>query len=225
MRQPLAIVTLLGFLLPMAFSAGAQQVDQVDKEKLKKKAQEQAERDKDVNEKARSNRDRIDDDDDDGHVGAIVGGVAAVAVVGTLIAKTTGGDDHEVKETTVSFGSMDANKDGKLARDEFISAMSDAFESSDKNGDGKVTRDEAVAAYGDRGGKYFDALDSEKSGSISVEALERDAREAFHWADADGDGSITAAERTKATAENDAAEKKQKADPTKKAKRLLRKVT
>ena len=217
MRQYIALGTVIGLMLLAAF-AGAQE----NKEKLKKKADEQQdEKDRDLKDKARDKKD--DRDDDDSNVGAIVGGIAAAAVVGTVIVKTTGGDDEKSSETTVSFGSMDGNKDGKLSREEFGSAMSKAFAASDKDGDGSVTRAEAVAAYGDRGEKYFDALDSVKSGSITMDALDADATQAFRWADADGYGSITAAEKTAATADNAKAEAEQKANPGK-SNRLLRKV-
>jgi hypothetical protein len=110
-----------------------------------------------------------------------------------------------------------------LSLAEFQSAMSAGFTASDKNKDAAVTRDEAVAAYGDRGGKYFDALDSEKKGSISLDAH---AAQAFQWADANGDGTITAAEKATATGEHTAAEQEQKANPRGgKAKKLIRKVT
>ncbi len=223
MRQYIALVTVIGLMLSAAFNAGAQQVD---KDKLKKKAEEkQGETDRDLKDKAQDEKDdRDDDDDDDSNVGAIIGGIAAAALIGTVIVKATGGDDKKSSETTVSFGLMDGNKDGKLSRDEFGSAMSKAFASSDKDGDGSVTRAEAVAAYGDRGGKYFDALDSAKSGSITMDALDADASQAFRWADADGDGSITATEKTAATADNAKAEAEQKKNPLN-VKRLLRKVT
>jgi Ca2+-binding EF-hand superfamily protein len=227
---------MISFVL---FLAGSAFTQEVDKEKLKKKAQEQSEKNKgkdlkgkakgkdneDLKAKADAKRGDIEDEDDGGHTGAIIGGIAAAAVVGTVIAKKSGGDDDDETETTLSFGTMDANKDGKLSQDEFRGAMSKGFEASDKNGDDEVTRDEAVAAYGAQGGKYFDALDSGKAGSISMDALEKDAAEAFHWADKNGDGSITADERSKATSENAAAEKEQKANPGMKAKKLLRKVT
>jgi Ca2+-binding EF-hand superfamily protein len=102
--------------------------------------------------------------------------------------------------------------------------MNDGFTSSDKDKDGTLTREEAVAAYGDRGGKYFDALDTAKTGSIAMAALEKDAEEAFSWADADGNGSITAAEKSAATAEHTEAEAQQKANPKAKAAKLARKM-
>jgi hypothetical protein len=120
---------------------------------------------------------------------------------------------------------MDRNKDGSLSLAEFQSAMSDGFKSSDKNGDSSVTREEAVAAYGDRGGKYFDALDSKKSGSITLDALNNDAAQAFKWADANDDGTVSATERTAASGDYAAAEKEQKANPGGKARKLVRKVT
>jgi Ca2+-binding EF-hand superfamily protein len=225
MRNKTAGLAIVGLMLTVAYGAEAQ----VDKEKLKKKAEDkQAEgkhdlKKNDLKDKANSKRDEIDDDDGGSHAGAIVGGVAAAAIVGTVVAKTKGGDGDKAAETTLSFGSMDRNKDGKLARDEFQTAMSKGFQSADKNGDNTLTRAEAVDAYGERGGKYFDALDDDKAGSITMDSLEADANQAFAWADKNDDGSVTADERTTATAENAEAEKQQKAHPGKKAK-LLKKV-
>jgi len=208
--------------LSMAFGASAQ----VNQEQLKKKAGEKETEGK-RNLKAKSNstldpREQAEEDDDGANVGAIVGGVAAAAIVGTVVAKKKGGDD-KTTETTVSFGAMDRNKNGALSLDEFKSAMSKAFASGDKDGDGLLTREEAVGAYGDRGGNYFDALDTEKSGSIAMSALDQDADQAFQWADGDADGSITAAEKTAAASDNAEAEKQQRANPGKKAK-LVRKI-
>lgn len=244
MRRLIAVSTAFGFLVlggPGAFSQ-----EQADREKLKQKAQEQSiDKDK-LKGKAKSQGEDARDlkdgtkakrggdaeaEEDGGHVGAIAGGVAAAAVVGTVIAKSKGRDDEKETETTLSFGSMDANKDGKLSRDEFTKAMSRGFDASDKDKDGKVTRDEAVNAYGERGGTYFDALDGEKSGAVSLETLENDAAEAFHWADANGDGTITADEKAKAASENAAAEAEQNADVRKgqksgkKVKKLVRAVS
>jgi hypothetical protein len=234
MRQFIAVFTMFGFLLLVGPRAGAQ--EQTDREKLKQKAQEQAGGQKDLKERTKAKREvaTAEAEDDGGHAGAIAGGIAAVAVVGTVVAKSKGGpdkDDQKETETTLSFGTMDANEDGKLSQDEFLQAMSRGFDASDKNGDGKVTRDEAVAAYGERGGTYFDALDDERSGAVAMEALQNDAREAFRWADANRDGTITADEKTKAAAENAAAEEEQAADAPKagksgkKVKKLVRAVS
>jgi Ca2+-binding EF-hand superfamily protein len=236
MRSSIALSTLLAFSLLLGSAATGQQ-QQVDKEKLKKKAQEQSVDKEKLKGKARGQGDEQDlkeraetrgaevEEDDGGNAGAIAGGIAAAAVVGTVIAKTKGGDGKKDTETTLSFGSMDGNQDGKLSRDEFTKAMSKGFASSDNDKDGKVTRDEALAAYGERGGTYFDALDDEKTGAVSMETLQNDAEEAFRWADANDDGFITADERSKATTESTAAEKEQKANPAKKAKKLMRAVT
>jgi Ca2+-binding EF-hand superfamily protein len=234
MRRIVALIAVFGVVLSVSSAALAQQAQEA-KEKLKKKPQV-GEQHKDLKGKADGNRPGADqlpkgtaqgeDEDDDGaNVGAIVGGVAAAAIVGTVIAKKKGGDGKEAEES-VSFGSMDRNKDGALALAEFQSAMSDGFKAADKNGDGAVTRDEVTAAYGDRGGNYFDALDSSKSGSISMDALNEDAAQAFHWADGNGDGTISAAEKTAASGEHAAAEQEQKKSPKgAKAKKLVRKVT
>jgi Ca2+-binding EF-hand superfamily protein len=202
---------------------------QVDRDAVRERARDQ-ERNQDAQGRAqqardaKANQEEEDEDDDDGaNVGAIVVGVAAAAVVGTLLVKS-GGDDS--KEETVNYSSMDSGKDGSLSRDEFTASMSKAFGTADKDGNGSVTRDEAVAAYGDRGGKYYDALDTQNRGSITMSTLENDAKQAFDWADANGDGTITADERSKAATAHTAAEAEQKANPGKaKAIRLLKKVT
>ena len=199
MRKIVALITAIGVVLSMSFAVLAQTQQEEAKEKLKKKPHMGDEK-KDLKGKAdrsQPDADKLkgkkaeatgeDDDGDGGHAGAIVGGIAAAAIVGTVVAKKKGGDGKE-KDESVSFGSMDRNKDGSLALAEFQSAMSDGFETADKNGDSTVTRDEVVAAYGDRGGKYFDALDTQKSGSISMDALNDDAAQAFKWADANDDG-------------------------------------
>lgn len=227
MRQIGMLVTVIGFVLSVAFGAQAQ-VD--EKKKLKKKAEEkQGEQHKDLKGKAQPHRpgeQNKEDEDEGSNVGAIVGGVAATAIVGTVIAtKKGGGADDKSSEKSVNFGSMDGNKDGSLALAEFTSAMSEGFKSADKDGDGNLTRDEAVAEYSDRGGQYFDSLDSEKRGSITMDTLDADAKQAFEWADANGDGKITAAEKSAATTQHEDAEKQQKANPGKKLNRLARKVT
>jgi Ca2+-binding EF-hand superfamily protein len=223
MRKLVSLITMLGVMMFLALGAEAQ----VNRDAVREKVGER-EGNQDAQQKAQQARDaranqEEDDDDDGANVGAIVGGVAAAAVVGTLLVKS-GGDDS--KEETVNYSSMDSGKDGSLSRDEFTASMSKAFTSADKDGSGSVTRDEAVAAYGDRGGKYYDALDTQNRGSITMSTLENDAKQAFDWADANGDGTITADERSKAATAHTAAEAEQKANPGKaKAIRLLKKVT
>jgi hypothetical protein len=87
-----------------------------------------------------------------------------------------------------------------------------------------VTREEAVAAYGETGGHYFDPLDTKKSGSIQMSSLSADGEQAFKWADTNGDGTITAAERSAASTEHAAAETERKGNPKAAAKKLERKV-
>jgi hypothetical protein len=59
-----------------------------------------------------------------------------------------------------------------------------------------------------------------------MDALDDDAAQAFKWADANDDGSISAAEKATATGEHAAAEAEQKKMPKgAKAKNLVRRVT
>jgi Ca2+-binding EF-hand superfamily protein len=220
MRELVVMATVTGLLASMASAAPAQ----VERDKLKR----EAERKPHSRGKADSKLEQEErvEDDDDSNVGAIVGGVAAVAIVGKLVSKKGGDDDKSAApaaEQAVDFGSMDRDRDGALARDEFMSAMSAGFRSADKNGDGTLTRAEATATFGERGGRYFDALDSAGTGSISMAALEKDAQHAFAWADADGDGSISAAEKNAAATEHHEEERRQGLDPARKAK-LKRKI-
>ena len=54
--------------------------------------------------------------------------------------------------------------------------------------------------------------------------FDADGAQAFSWADKNGDGTITAAERGTAATEHEAAVKEQKGKPAAKAKKLMRKI-
>jgi hypothetical protein len=166
--------------------------------------------------KTGSEVERYQEEEEDGaNVGAIVGGIAAAAVVGKLVAGKGGGKDEgrgkgnaapDKAVEEASPAQIDSDKDGQYTRDEFNVALNKAFKTADGNADGTMTREEAVAAFGDRGGAYFDALDEEKTGSVKMATLESDVARAFEWADANGDGSLTAEERSEAAKELEVAE-------------------
>jgi Ca2+-binding EF-hand superfamily protein len=99
---------------------------------------------------------------------------AACAVTGPALAQTTTGMKADLDR---SFAAMDANKDGKIDRaeyDRYIAAKIDrqnsafdaGFKALDKNGDGQLSRDEAAASPPIA--SSFDALDSDRNGSLSL---------------------------------------------------------
>ena len=75
------------------------------------------------------------------------------------------------------FGSFDKNKDGKVAKAEWLvskdATQAEAFRSRDANADGAVTLPEALA-YGKKKGlakELMDAADKNKDGKLSLEEI------------------------------------------------------
>lgn len=215
MRKLIAVLTILGFIFAgvVPLSAGDNDRDKAKEraEDAKKKADREKKKneikdnegDRDKEELKDDAEDRRDDRNDDSNVGAIVGGVAVGALLGTAVAKKAGAKKAaaaKAGQTAAAPNTMDANKDGKLSRDEFASAMTAKFKAADKDGNGSLTREEAVAAYGDQGAASFDALDKGKTGSIDMPAFNANVEQTFTWADADKDGFVTEAEKAAAAA-------------------------
>jgi Ca2+-binding EF-hand superfamily protein len=239
----ISLLTVVGFILGGAPDVAAQAQrpgGNIDREAAKEKARQRTGDQKiDRNNTDLENRtDRnVDVDDDDGaNVGAIVGGIAAAAVVGKLVAGGKGGDKPAADQKGAAQQAhtqsaahhanavqIDTNRDGNFTQDEVKTAVRSAFKTGDHNADGTLTRDEAVAAFGEQGGHYFDALDSKKTGSVAMDAIDADVAHAFEWADANGDGSISSAERTAADQEQQQAEKENAKKPGS-AKKLVRKA-
>jgi len=74
---------------------------------------------------------------------ALVAGLG-LAAVGAIRAQSRGGRGIE---------RMDADKDGKVSREEWVAYYTERFESTDTNGDGFVTEKEMEAARESRGGR------------------------------------------------------------------------
>jgi hypothetical protein len=186
--------------------------------------------------KSRPNETAVDDDDDDGgNAGAVAGGIAAAAVIGKLATRGKGGDKHAAGPQGATRQAapgqqadrqvqIDANNDGMFTQDEVKQALSGAYKTADSNSDGRITREEAVAAFGEQGGTYFDALDSEKTGAVAMDTLDADIAQAFEWADANGDGSISAEERGAADQEQQEVEQEAKKNPAQAKKKLAKKA-
>ncbi len=115
------------------------------------------------------------------------------------------------------FDRLDANKDGKLTKDELPERAAERIMQADADGDGEVTKEELEAARekmgGRRGGQgqggpnqagrgqggpqagaFFERLDANKDGKLTKDELPERAAERIMQADADGDGAVTKAE-------------------------------
>lgn len=102
---------------------------------------------------------------------------------------------------------FDANKDGKLTKDEVPERMQGIFERADGNKDGVLTKEELTAAAADQqprrmeGGRpggppmdmLFRAIDKNGDGTLSKEEI-ADAPAALQSLDKNGDGKLTANE-------------------------------
>ena len=111
------------------------------------------------------------------------------------------------------FDTIDANKDGRLSKEEMHAArkagrdkhkqdMQAKFKAADTNGDGAVSKQEAEAAKLDKLTKHFDTLDANKDGKLTTEEMQASRKamhekfkgkfeEKFKAADKDGDGALT----------------------------------
>jgi Ca2+-binding EF-hand superfamily protein len=99
----------------------------------------------------------------------------------------------------------DADGDGAVTQEEFLTSPNHRFEAADADDDGIVTEDELskiVEERGVRGGmRFLEQLDTNDDGKLSLEeatqlALDR-AKRRFERADRDNDGFITAGEAGK----------------------------
>ncbi len=101
----------------------------------------------------------------------------------------------------------DANKDGKVDRAEWKAAQEARFKRLDTNGDGKLTQDELFArtpAVGSsvlptdrqaqRQSSYFQLLDADKDGVVTLAEFMAQADRNFARCDANQDGLIDTAE-------------------------------
>jgi Ca2+-binding EF-hand superfamily protein len=86
-----------------------------------------------------------------------------------------------VAAAATEFQAMDANRDGKVSREEHAAAARRMYRQMDANGDGKVTADEMDAAH-------------EKITGRAKSKDDLSAAEKIRAVDQDGDGTLTAAE-------------------------------
>lgn len=93
---------------------------------------------------------------------------------------------------TAFLGSYDANRDGKVTREEYDTVRQQRFAAADVNRDGSLSEAEYVAEFEAR-------LKQQNAGSASDDSYARSIRQAhvrFNILDTDHDGKLTAAEET-----------------------------
>ena len=107
-----------------------------------------------------------------------------------------------------SFDKMDADKDGKISRDEYLKTHDERFKKFDVNGDGYLTQEEVKETAGQmseeakkkaiqKAKMRFDAIDTDKDGKISkaewmsAHPNRPEAETVFDEIDTDGDGYLT----------------------------------
>ena len=113
-----------------------------------------------------------------------------------------GGGGNQSEEMVNTLFSFDANKDGKLSKDEVPERMQGIFARADADKDGFLTRDELTKATAtqERGGsggpppdKIFQALDANRDGALS-EAEIAGSVAALKTLDKNGDGDLSGEE-------------------------------
>ena len=94
------------------------------------------------------------------------------------------------------FRALDADRDGRVSRSEYVGFGRKLFARLDGNGDKRVTRKEArLSLRGNAGSSpanaLFARLDRDSSGSLSMGEIDRARRAAFAQLDLDRNGSLT----------------------------------
>lgn len=137
--------------------------------------------------------------------------VAALAVAVTLPSMVYASMDRkEGPRLNVEqmFEKHDANKDGKLTKDEMPEKALRMFDRVDQNKDGAVTKAEAEAAqekfqkkrherHGKFQAKMMEKFDTNKDGQVSQAEFTDFSMKKFKEIDADGDGNVTQDEMEK----------------------------
>ena len=126
----------------------------------------------------------------------------AVLLAGTFLAGSAfaamAGHPGEGDKPGPGMERMDANKDGKIDREDFVARHKEMFARMDQNGDGTVTPEEMRAAHEKMREEHrrrmeeqmFTRLDANGDGILSQDELVARGEKAFAELDGNGDGVI-----------------------------------
>ena len=150
---------------------------------------------------------------------ALSAAILSLAATGSIAVAQTGGDSFTRAEAQAragnAFDRMDANNDGRLDRADREARQNARFDRIDTDGNGSLSREEFAAmrsagggemregrrgkrhgGWGRMGGRgMMQNLDANGDGAITKAEFTAHAMTRFAAADADNDGTVTAAER------------------------------
>jgi Ca2+-binding EF-hand superfamily protein len=89
------------------------------------------------------------------------------------------------------FSKVDANRDGKISKQEYLDEAAVKFDRLDQNKDGALSRDEIRKVYSLDPVKMLKEIDTDHDGKISKEEFLRAAEMNFLKTDKNKDGSIS----------------------------------
>lgn len=89
----------------------------------------------------------------------------------------------------------DANSDGAVTKAEMLADVDARFAKLDANKDGKIGKDERPGGGEGRGGRMMSRIDTDGDGAISLDEQRAQATRRFERVDANKDGTIDQAER------------------------------
>jgi len=153
-------------------------------------------------------------------LGALTVAAVTAALAVPVIAQTRGwgGDDGmhgRMQGEMLDFDTLDADKDGKITKEEIAAARTARIKAMDPDGDGFVTREEMLAHANDmarkqveaRIGDMFARMDTDGDGKLGAAEVmaapmggQRGMDRMFDRVDADSDGAVTRAEMDAAKA-------------------------
>lgn len=138
----------------------------------------------------------------------LVAAIAAAVTLPSMVYASMDKKEGHRFNVEQMFEKHDANKDGKLTKDEMPERASKMFDRVDQDKDGAITKAEAEAAkekfkkkrherHGKFQAKMMEKFDTNKDGKVSQAEFTDFTMKKFAEIDADGDGNVTKEELKK----------------------------